>query len=202
MANFSEAVKKVLDLEGGYQDFVNDTGNYNSRGELVGTNRGISAPVYESWIGRPPSREEMKAITRATAEEIYRKKYWLPIQGDRINPQYLAEIIFDGKVNQGQKGIMLLQEALGVPADGIIGPNTLAAISRVNPARLHDEYKRRRIAFYRQLAASNSSYSQFLAGWLNRMDNFKPQSQGSALPILLLALGFIAYKNRYSCIYR
>lgn len=202
MANFSEAVRKVLNMEGGYQDFINDSGNYNSRGELVGTNRGISAPVYESWIGRPPSRNDMKAITRATAEEIYRKKYWLPIQGDRINPQYLAEIIFDGKVNQGQKGIMLLQEALGVPADGTIGPITLAAISRANPARLHDEYKRRRIAFYRQLAASNSSYSQFLTGWLNRMDNFQAQSRSGALPILLLALGFIVYKNRYSWIYR
>ena len=59
MAKFDPAYSIVLRLEGGYQNNPADKGNYNSLGDLVGTKYGISAPVLEQWIGRPPTKMDM-----------------------------------------------------------------------------------------------------------------------------------------------
>ena len=42
MANFNKAIDLILKNEGGYQAHPNDKGNYNSKGQLVGTKYGIS----------------------------------------------------------------------------------------------------------------------------------------------------------------
>src|SRR5690606_6583861 len=119
MASFSVAYPVVARAEGGYQNHPNDSGNYNSLGQLVGTNWGISAPVYESWIGHPPSSADMKAITKETAMSILKAKFWNTIKGDQIVDQDVATIFLDGHVNHGRTGIKLMQQVLGITADGI-----------------------------------------------------------------------------------
>lgn len=200
MANFKQAVEKIFQLEGGYQAWTNDTGNYNSLGHLVGTNWGISAPVYERWIGKPPTLLEMRNMPKQVAEEIYKARFWDRIQGSRISPQYLADIIMDGAVNHGvSRGVKLLQEVLGVYPDGIMGEITLAAIRRANPARLFEAYKQRRVAFYNSLAASNPAYRPFLDGWMNRINSFAATAAPTASIILIAAaIWFFHKKRRYA----
>ncbi|MEL6357990.1 MAG: glycosyl hydrolase 108 family protein, partial [Bacteroidota bacterium] len=114
MASFDTAYTLVAQAEGGYQKFSDDPGNYNSLGQLVGTNWGISAPVYENFIGRPPSEEDMRRMTRGQAKALYRALFWNDIQGDEIVDQQVANIFFDGRVNHGRFGTKLMQRVLRV----------------------------------------------------------------------------------------
>ena len=101
MANFDKAHKYIVEEEGGYQDLTNDTGNY-SDGLLIGTNYGISADTLKTYLGRTPSREEMKNLSFEDAVLIYVRMYWNRILGDDIKNQSVALLIYDGSVNQGR----------------------------------------------------------------------------------------------------
>ncbi|MEM6378816.1 MAG: glycosyl hydrolase 108 family protein, partial [Bacteroidota bacterium] len=130
MADFQKAFNIVIGHEGGYQRHPSDTGNYNSIGQLVGTNYGISAKVYESWINRPPSQSDMENLPLQDAIQIYFSLFWSRMQGNSIHNQPIANILFDGVVNHGNsKGIQLMQEVLNVTVDGRMGPVTMGAIN-------------------------------------------------------------------------
>ena len=187
MADFQKAIQKVLKVEGGYQKLEGDLGNYSAydnsgnyvardqrkgRTNLAGTNYGISASMYSSLKKRAVTEQEIRELTLSEAINIYRIAFWNRIQGDKIRDQQLAEIIFDGKVNHGSTGIVLLQRLINsmganIEVDGAFGPITLSAVNRLNPERLYNGYIEVRKAFYNQLA--DNGFSQFLKGWLNRL---------------------------------
>jgi len=198
MANFNQAYTRVLAAEGGYQADPRDSGNYNSRGENVGTNLGISAPVYESWIGRVPTVADMRAITTQIARDIYKARFWDRIKGDRITDQAVAEILFDGVVNHGvSRGTKMAQKVLRLTQDGVFGDATLAAVNRANPAQFYTAYREERIRFYHQLAAGSADKASFLQGWLNRMAKFSDYTAaGGGLLLVLGVLGFWLWKTK------
>ena len=173
MASFEISYQRVLGAEGGYQNNPNDSGNYNSAGELIGTNYGISAPVLEVWLGRIPSVWDMKLLELWEVKKIYRQRFWDPIRVEQLSAQPLADLLFDGRVNHGRTGTKLLQKVLGVPADGVIGPITLNAITARPPAQLYWQYKDAREQFYRYLADNRPGQAVFLNGWLNRLNKFQ-----------------------------
>lgn len=181
MANFNKAHYLVARAEGGFQNDKADKGNYNSLKKLVGTNWGINAQRYETYLGYPPTEGDMKAMTKDTAKMIYYKKYWLGVKGNEIKNQFLANIIFDGHVNHGYKGNKLLQEVLKLKQDGRIGPITLKAINQTNPADLYNAYKARRQRFYKRIVELNPTQKTFLKGWLIRINRFKdfPTKKGA-----------------------
>lgn len=196
MASFDIAYPIIADHEGGYQNNPADRGNYNSLGENVGTNWGISAPVYETWIGRPPRESDMRNMSRATAKQIFKARFWDAIQGDRINSQAVANIFFDGAVNHGTTGIKIMQEVLGVSQDGKVGPITLNAINNANPAKLYNDYREARKRFYYYLVDRTPSFSVFLNGWIRRIDSFTELSPAAAATIGgtgLLLLGLLVW---------
>ena len=184
MASF-ELFKHILAKnEGGYQNLVGDSGNYNSLGQRVGTNFGISAKFYESIIGRPPSIADMKAITLNYANQLYKIHFWDDIQGDYLINQSVANIIADHAVNAGEYPIgkqvqLILKNKFGktLTVDGDIGPQTANIINSVDQRVLFDEIKKARYQLYVSIGG------QFLNTWLNRLNNFdftaekKKQSQ-------------------------
>ena len=91
MANFNLYKQTALKFEGGYQKLSSDPGNYNSRGDLVGTNMGIAATTYEKWLNRPPTVEDMKSITVSIASEIYKSWYWDTVRASEINSQAVVK---------------------------------------------------------------------------------------------------------------
>ena len=175
MANFHTSVKRVLDSEGGFSLHPADRGNYNSRGQLVGTNRGISAPLYEELLRVAPTKMNMQQIGGEEAVAIYRVKFWIPIQGQRIAYQKVADVLLDGTVNHGlHLGIKLMQRCLGVSADGLLGPQSLAAINKhQDPNQLVEDYLRRRAGIYH----NDSSSESFLRGWMARLNKFITKSE-------------------------
>jgi len=174
MANFQVFIPLVLDVEKGYQNQVSDSGNYRSDGVRVGTNRGISAKVYEAWIGRLPSIADMKAISVETAKNIYKSWYWDKLKGDAIADQNVANIIIDMAVNSGAFAAgKLLQRTLNeyfqktLTVDGVVGNQTIAAVNSVNGQALFDKIKIERKAFYLDL----NDYTN-INGWLDRLTHF------------------------------
>ena len=172
MAAFYPILERVLDVEGGYQKMPEDSGNYNSLDQLVGTNHGISAIAFESYYGYPPSEADMRALTQSQAITIYRRKYWDTIAGDEIHNQDLAHILFDGRVNHGRTGLKLMQRVLGVPQDGRMGPITLGALNSQDPGTIYYAYKQERANLYYWLVDEYPRNARFLNGWLNRLNEF------------------------------
>lgn len=123
MSNFDRAFALVVGVEGGYSTDPTDPGNWTGGaqgvGELKGTKYGISAKAYPDV--------DIENLTLDGAKAIYEPDYWNAVHGDDL-PMPLAVLVFDCAVNQGQgTARVTLQHALGVAADGVIGPATLTA---------------------------------------------------------------------------
>ncbi len=113
---FEKAVTFVLAYEGGYSHDERDPG-----GE---TNFGISKRSYPSL--------NIKTLTRDDAIAIYQRDYWNACKCGQL-PSPIALMVFDCAVNQGvATAAYLLQEAVGVQQDGIVGTMTIAAARRIN----------------------------------------------------------------------
>ncbi len=178
MASFYSYLPLLQQVEGGYTDNPNDNGNWTGGrkgiGQLVGTNYGISAPVYKEWIGRTPTRQDMLSLTKDTAKKIFKNWYWDAIKASQINSQSVANIIVDHGVNAGLGSIgKIVQRILNnhfnynLRIDGVIGPATRAAINSVNSKQLHDLIKLSREEFYEKI-----DNEHFRDGWLVRLSKF------------------------------
>jgi len=77
-------------------------------------------------------------------------------------------VAFDAAVNSGpSRGAKWLQAALGVAADGVVGPKTLAAAGRADPAWAIRMACDLRLHFLLGL----STWPTFGKGWQRRVDN-------------------------------
>lgn len=184
MANFNNAIKHVLNVEGGYQNHPNDKGNYNSLGQNVGTNKGISARLYEQIIKRPPTVADIKSITTTQAIAIYKRLFWNPIKGDKIANESVALIIFDWYVNSGGIGVKRSKQAIKkvcansiLKADATMRDEEVEAINSCNQQAVFDTIKKERKIFYHELVDKDTKNAAFLKGWLNRLDTFFLLSQ-------------------------
>ncbi len=146
---FEVALKHLLKWEGGYVDHPRDPG-----GE---TNFGISKRSYPDL--------DIRNLSRAEAAAIYRRDYWRLCKCDRL-PDGLAIALFDSAVNQGPAPARkMLQKALGVPADGVIGPKTVAKAATSNKRDVLASFMARRIIRY----AWHKAWRTFGLGWMRRV---------------------------------
>jgi lysozyme family protein len=67
----------------------------------------------------------------------------------------------------------LLQESVGVPADGVIGPITIAASNAADVDLTIERFSQLKEAFYRSLP----TFGTFGNGWLNRVASTKAFAQ-------------------------
>ena len=198
MARFDIYLPLLQQVEGGFQAIPEDPGNFNSRGELVGTNFGISARFYEDFIGRTPSKIDMKSITKVEAESIYLQFFWNKNLGNKIKSQSVANTVIDHQVNSG-RGIRLSQQVLNdrfgksLAVDGIMGPNTLKALNSVNSEIFVDQYNLARRQYY--ISIDNPT---FINGWLIRLKKFAYSDTfaiSSGFIVIAIIAGIIIYKN-------
>jgi Glycosyl hydrolase 108 len=140
-AAYKKALDFVLKWEGGYSNVAADTGGATMKGI---TFRNYNA--YRQSKGLPT--QDVRKISEAEIQEIYRKKYWEGSGADKIantNPA-LAMAIFNCAVNMGPgRAKELLPQANG---------------SATKLVELME-------AKYRQFA-SKKGQEVFLKGWLNR----------------------------------
>lgn len=161
---FHAALAHVLAMEGGFSDHPDDPGGP--------TYRGITLAAFADWRGAKldgGSRQKLTAALRQLDEReigaIYRERYWRPAGCGALEPG-LALMHFDTAVNQGQPtAIRMLQELVGVAADGEFGPLTRAALAKADPIELIPLYALARERRYRVLPG----FKVFGKGWLRRV---------------------------------
>lgn len=148
MDTFPECLQIILAEEGGLSNHRKDPGGL--------TKYGISQRAYPNV--------DIARLTLAQASAIYLNDYWNPIRGHLL-PHGLDLMMFDCAVNQGtETAAVLLQTALGIKADGIIGPITLTRASQAMPELL--------IAFSAERALRyefNRNEETFGRGWYRRL---------------------------------
>ena len=146
----------VLVHEGGY---VN---NKNDRGGM--TNLGVTRRVYEDWVDRPVSEQEMRDLTPEDVAPIYRKNYADRIHFDSL-PSGVDWACLDWAINSGaSRPAKAIQRAVGATTDGVIGPKTLQLVAEKDPKFIIDYVYTVRQAFYESL----DDYKHFGRGWTRR----------------------------------
>lgn len=174
--NFDRAVNVIFRHEGGYADHPLDPGG--------ATNHGVTRRTLAQARGRPVSKAEVMALTRTEAALIYRARYWEPIRAEEL-PAGVDLAVFDAAVNSGPRQAALwLQRTLGVAADGVIGPLTLAAAGKADARAVIVAYGRLRLAFLTRLAA----WPTFGRGWSRRVRETEAAALAMARPRLPPAL--------------
>lgn len=162
MKGFPEALAAVLASEGGFVDHPADRGGP--------TNMGVTQGVFDAHRRSRglPSRS-VRDISTAEVAEIYMARYWTPAKCGAL-PWPASLCHFDAAVNSGvRQAAVLLQRAVGVAEDGVIGPQTLAAVQRAGRARLLARMWVGRLDLYRRIVAGNPTQLVFLRGWENRV---------------------------------
>lgn len=165
MTRFDECLAVTLAHEGGWSDHPDDPGGATMRGVTIGT--------YAQFKGRKVTKDELRAISDADLRTIYRRNYWDKVRGDDLPPG-LDLVAFDAAVNSGPaRGVRWLQSALGVKADGKIGPHTLASANgHPNPEGIIRIACDNRMVFLRGL----KTWPKFGKGWTRRVDDIRAKA--------------------------
>ena len=162
--NWNKSFDLVIVNEGGYVDNKLDPGG--------ATNWGCTQAVWEGYIGHKVSVDDMKALTKEDVKPLYKKRYWDAIHGDAL-PSGLDYCLFDCAINSGvNRSAKIIQEIVGVFADGAIGNNTVSAITQLNPVTAINEFCDKRQAFLESL----KTFPVFGKGWSKRVSEVRTRA--------------------------
>lgn len=150
---FVQIFNRLIGHEGGYVNDPRDPGGETNWGI---TKRTAQANGYQG---------SMRAMTREQAYKIYYSAFWLRYQCDKM-PEAVAYQFFDAAVNHGLgNASRMLQRAVNVADDGIIGNMTIAAIKKMAISDVIMRLNAERIEFYCKL----STFATFGKGWIRRV---------------------------------
>jgi lysozyme family protein len=146
---FDNAFNLIIENEGGWANHPSDPGGL--------TRWGITQKQYPNL--------DLMTLTLDQAKAIYKRDYWDAIKGDYL-PATIATLVFDSAVNQGvYRATKLMQVALQVSADGIIGSKTLSAAQNADPYEFAALFGAERALHY----ASLGTFDVFGRGWMRRL---------------------------------
>ena len=160
MTEFERSLAKVLVFEGGYVNDPDDPGR--------ATDKGITQAVYETYrksVGA--GRQSVRLINTDELRAIYKTRYWDLIKGDQLPPG-VGFVVFDGGVNSGPgQSVKWLQRALGLKkVDGLVGPETLAAVNAVED---HDSLIAKILVLRDAFLKALKGWKKFGKGWASRI---------------------------------
>jgi lysozyme family protein len=164
--NFNASLQHVLKSEGGWSDHPADPGG--------ATMRGVTLETYRRYKMNPHiTKDQLRRITDEEVADIYKVGYWDKCRCYDL-PSGIDFLVFDMAVNAGVgRSSKLLQETVGVSADGVIGPITIAAANAADTELLIERFSQLKEAFYRSLP----TFGTFGNGWLNRVVSTKAFAQ-------------------------
>ena len=158
---FEEALEHVLKHEGGFVNHPQDPGGM--------TNLGVTKRVWDEWIGRESSEDEMRNLKPEDVANLYKKLYWDRVKGDDL-PSGVNYCVFDAAVNSGTgRAAKWLQEAVGAVPDGAIGAKTLANVAAHDADSLVNAYCDVRLNFLKSL----KPFDTFGKGWSRRVEGVR-----------------------------
>ncbi len=190
MANVEKLVPFIIQFEAGVTpagltgeklfEKARKTGYTNDPDDLGGaTMVGVTIATYKEYCrkkGYPvPTIDRLRNMTYAQWLDILKTMFWDRWQADKIANQSVAEILVDWVWASGKYGITIPQQVLGVTVDGVVGPKTLAALNKQNPAQFFARIVAERKAYIDRICASRPVNNKYKRGWLNRLNAIKFQ---------------------------
>lgn len=138
---------------------------------------GVTLATFTEYCRRKgyprPTIVRLKAITYKEWLEILKTMFWDKWKADQINNESIALILVDWVWGSGKYGIAIPQKAIGVTADGIVGPKTIAAVNAKDPKQLFDLIRKERLAYIERICRSRPTNLKYKRGWLNRLNDIK-----------------------------
>ena len=165
-SNFDACLKKLLIHEGNFVNHPSDPGGM--------TNLGVTAKVWEEWVGHPVDEKQMRALTPELVAPLYRKKYWDACRANDLISG-LDYCVFDVAVNSGVgRAIKFLQSCVGATPDGGYGSITAALVKKAEqePIKLIEDYCAKRLEFLQSL----KTFEVFGKGWSKRVAEVKEEA--------------------------
>jgi lysozyme family protein len=167
---FTLAIPAVLQHEGG---FVNDAADPGGATDFGVSLRWLKAQGLLTELEHSTQTDDpilaVKKMTQADASGFYFQFWWDAYKYTTIDSQPVANKILDLSVNLGApRAHRMVQSAIGVKADGVLGMTTYGEINHTSPASLILTLKNTQASFYRNLVAAKPQMNVFLAGWLKR----------------------------------
>lgn len=150
--NFNDALRFVLEVEGGYSDDPDDKGGR--------TNYGITQATYDEWLARHKMpAAEVSSLAANYAEAIYFELFWTDGGCENL-PSPLNVVHFDSLVNHGPgNAAALLGWATWAPDQP--GDREAYALLCL------------RNRFYQKIAEAKPNQAKFLRGWRDRLDRLR-----------------------------
>lgn len=138
---------------------------------------GVTLATFADYCRRKgyprPTIVRLKAIKYKEWLEILKTMFWDKWKADQINNESVALILVDWVWGSGKYGITIPQKAIGVTADGIVGPKTIAAVNAKDPKQLFDLIRKERLAYIERICRSRPTNLKYKRGWLNRLNDIK-----------------------------
>lgn len=134
---------------------------------------GVTLAAYRAYRRRHSLAAPTKATLRGIAYDewldVLREGYWNRWRADEIASQEVAEMLVDYVWASGVVGVKRPQRLLGVRADGIVGPATLAAVASREPAALLARLTDDRLRWVEDIVRRRPAQRKWLRGWRRRI---------------------------------
>lgn len=149
-------IAKVIEREGGVADI----------GDGAGITRWGQTPGWLAQFTLPVPTTMAEAVANYRTWLVRTKLIAVCDEADSF-----ADAVVDFAVNAGhQTAIKVLQKALRLSADGVIGPETEAAIGRLDRPQAARTMLAGRLRFYGGIITSApDKHARWAKGWLNRV---------------------------------
>ena len=218
MANYKLIIPHVKKNEGGLTSNPKDTNPAKNpspikdpkTGLFYHTNKGIIWGTWVAWSkkkGIPVDAQRWYRMSDADWEDVMKTLYWDAIDGDKINSQAVAEILFEAIWGGSAKSLIVyLQTYLrnagyNISVDGAMGKQTYTALNEFTKndkkhAQLIKDLTAKRLSTLKTL----SSWSWAGTAWTRRLNEIQEaglkyitenpaKTTGGVLGILLLGAG-------------
>ena len=133
---------------------------------------GVILTTFQDWRrkqGKPtPTVEDLKRLGYDEWLAILKGVFWDPCRADEITNASVAMMLVDWTWVNGPAARKQAQRALGVTADGIIGPKTLAALNASPASAVFAKLRDARLRSYSAIVAAKPGQMRFYNGWCNR----------------------------------
>lgn len=183
MDTVRQIAAEIVAREGGYVNDPDDPGGATNFGVTIGTLRALGRDLDGDGH---VTEADVRALTREDAIEIFIEHYYRRPRIDAL-PAPIQASVFDMQVNAGANAVRLLQRllndmGLACTADGVIGPETLAAAAQamaIAPDHFVDAYGIARRNYYYVLADRRPASRKYArrrdggkGGWITRAETF------------------------------
>lgn len=151
------------EIEGGFSNDAYDPGGKTKYG--IADHRDGKIDGMADLNGDGKGDKKIEDLELSDTKAIYRKDYWEACRCDNL-PWPLSLYVFDAAVNQGVSAAkVMLQQALNVKQDGILGAATIGRAKACNLLEVPSMYMGIRAQRY----MGTRNFDRFGKGWLKRI---------------------------------